>query len=174
MATLRRFRCDDLFRFNNINLDVLTETYHNPFYLQYLATWPDLFTLQEAPTGRQMAYILGKAEGKGENWHGHVSAVTVAPEYRRLGLAKGLMRLLEDITERTYNGYFVDLFVRQSNAVAIAMYHAFGYSIYRQVLGYYSGEEDAYDMRKAMRRDTAKKSVIPLDHPVTPDMLEHN
>lgn len=26
MATLRRFNCDDLFTFNNINLDVLTET----------------------------------------------------------------------------------------------------------------------------------------------------
>lgn len=28
---------------------------------------------------------MGKAEGKGELWHGHVTAVTVAPEYRRLG-----------------------------------------------------------------------------------------
>lgn len=27
---------------------------------------------------------MGKAEGKGELWHGHVTAVTVAPEYRRL------------------------------------------------------------------------------------------
>lgn len=29
--------------------------------------------------------VMGKAEGKGELWHGHVTAVTVAPEYRRLG-----------------------------------------------------------------------------------------
>ena len=84
------------------------------------------------------------------------------------------MNLLERITESTYNGYFVDLFVRRSNAVAIAMYESFGYAIYRQVLGYYSGEEDAYDMRKAMRRDAAKKSMIPLKKPITPDMLEHN
>lgn len=84
------------------------------------------------------------------------------------------MNLLENVTEQTYNGYFVDLFVRKSNAVAIAMYHNFGYKIYRQVLGYYSGEEDAYDMRKSMRRDVTKKSMIPLDHPITPDMLEHN
>ena len=26
---------DDLFRFNNVNLDVLTETYNMPFYLRY-------------------------------------------------------------------------------------------------------------------------------------------
>ena len=65
---------------------------------------------------------------------------------------------------RRHDGYFVDLFVRKSNSVAIGMYekarrlrcaasrrsaaHAaalqFGYSVYRQVIGYYSGEEDAY------------------------------
>lgn len=32
---------------------------------------------------RTMGYIIGKAEGQGENWHGHVTAVTVAPEFRR-------------------------------------------------------------------------------------------
>jgi N-terminal acetyltransferase B complex catalytic subunit len=37
MTTLRRFTCDDLFGYNNVNLDILTETYHLPFYLTYLA-----------------------------------------------------------------------------------------------------------------------------------------
>lgn len=41
-------------------------------------------------------------------------------------------------------GYFVDLFVRLSNSVAINMYEKLGYSIYRHIYGYYSGEEDAY------------------------------
>lgn len=127
---------------------------------------------QEAPSGRKMGYILGKAEGAGTNWHGHVTAVTVAPEYRRLGIANGLMSLLEKVTESTYNAYFVDLFVRMSNAVAISMYHRFGYVIYRQVLGYYSGEEDAYDMRKAMRRDPERKSMVPLSRPITPEELD--
>jgi ribosomal protein S18 acetylase RimI-like enzyme len=45
---------------------------------------------------------------------------------------------------RSYNGYFVDLFVRASNSVAISMYTQFGYTKYRQVIGYYSGEEDAW------------------------------
>lgn len=44
--------------------------------------------------------VLGKAEGVGENWHGHVTALTVAPEYRRLGLARQLMNLLEDVSEK--------------------------------------------------------------------------
>ena len=44
-------------------------------------------------------------------------------------------------------------------------------------LEYYSvsnGEpdEDAYDMRKALSRDTEKKSIIPLPHPVRPEDIE--
>ena len=45
---------------------------------------------------------------------------------------------------RSYDGYFVDLYVRESNKVAIAMYEKFGYTVYRRVLNYYSGEEDAF------------------------------
>lgn len=43
--------------------------------------------------------VMGKAEGDGENWHGHVSALTVAPEFRRLGLAERLMVRLADVSE---------------------------------------------------------------------------
>ncbi|RLN51364.1 hypothetical protein BBJ28_00023215 [Nothophytophthora sp. Chile5] len=144
MTSTRKFCCDDLFRFNNVNLDVLTET------------------------------VSLLAEGQGKNWHGHVTAVTVAPEFRRLGLAKKLMDYLGNVSEELYDGYFVDLFVRVSNSPAIGMYEKCGYSVYRRVLGYYSSEqdgEDAFDMRKALPRDVDKKSIIPLPHPITPDQL---
>ncbi len=52
------------------------------------------------------------------------------------------------------------------------MYNKFGYSTYRRVLGYYCGEEDGLDMRKAMSRDPEKQSMIPLGRPITPDELE--
>lgn len=42
--------------------------------------------------------VMGKAEGKDKEWHGHVTALTVGPQYRRVGLADQLMKLLEDIT----------------------------------------------------------------------------
>ncbi|KAG7381345.1 N(alpha)-acetyltransferase 20, NatB catalytic subunit [Phytophthora pseudosyringae] len=200
MTSTRKFCCDDLFRFNNVNLDVLTET--------YLSKWPDYFLVQEDPNKTIMGYsalrssdvffwalcggiwsnielslnrallvllaVMGKAEGQGTNWHGHVTAVTVAPEFRRLGLAKKLMDYLENVSVELYDGYFVDLFVRVSNSLAIGMYEKFGYSVYRRVLGYYSSAddgEDAFDMRKALPRDVLKKSVIPLPHPITPDQL---
>jgi len=49
-----------------------------------------------------------------------------------------------------------------------------GYIVYRTVLGYYSGDEDAYDMRKAMPRDKRQRSVIPLKRPIRPEELEHD
>lgn len=110
--------------------------------------------------------VLGKAEGKGTEWHGHVSAVTVAPAFRRLGLARSLVDELERVSDKTYKGYFVDLFVRVSNTVAISMYYKFGYNVYRRVLNYYSGEEDAFDMRKALGRDVGRKSIVPLPKPI--------
>mmetsp|Transcript_29548 Transcript_29548/g.59395 ORF Transcript_29548/g.59395 Transcript_29548/m.59395 type:complete len:176 (-) Transcript_29548:1162-1689(-) len=174
MTSTRQFHMNDLFRFNNVNLDVLTETYNMPFYLQYMSKWPELFTVAEAPDNSIMGYMLGKSEGSDTLWHGHVSAVTVAPLYRRLGLAKTLMEDLENTSSNVYNAFFVDLFVRASNTLAINMYEKFGYVKYRRVLGYYSGDdpEDAWDMRKALARDEKKQSVIPMDRPVLPQELE--
>ena len=171
MSTTRRFSMFDLLKFNNVNLDPLTETYNMSFYTQYLAKWPEYCFNVTAAQGRPMGYILGKAEGLGEEWHGHVTAVTVPPEYRRLGMATQLMGMLEAASERC-RGWFVDLFVRKSNALAQDMYTKMGYSIYRTVLGYYSGEEDAYDMRKPLSRDVDRKSCIPLPHPVHPDDID--
>lgn len=117
--------------------------------------------------------VLGKAEGKGDQWHGHVTALTVAPEARRVGLAKRLMNILEQVSELIYDGYFVDLFVRQGNKVAIGMYSEMGYITYRRVLGYYSGEEDGLDMHKALARDVEKKSMIALSNPVRPEDIDY-
>ncbi|KAI8926591.1 acyl-CoA N-acyltransferase [Entophlyctis helioformis] len=174
MTTLRRFTADDMFKFNNINLDPLTETYGLSFYLQYLAQWPDYCMTTQNANGTLMGYIIGKAEGDRQLWHGHVTALTVAPLFRRLGLARLLMDKLEEVSEKIYDTYFVDLFVRSSNTVAISMYEKFGYTVYRRVLGYYTGKdsEDALDMRKALPRDVHKKSIIPLKYPITPDQLE--
>eukprot|EP00301_Raphidiophrys_heterophryoidea_P002459 c11149_g1_i2.p1 GENE.c11149_g1_i2~~c11149_g1_i2.p1 ORF type:complete len:186 (+),score=25.97 c11149_g1_i2:41-559(+) len=166
MTTIRPTTIDDLLHFNNINLDPYTETYNMTFYMHYLATWPEYFFTAVDPNGRLMGYIMGKAEGTGTNWHGHVTALTVAPEFRRLGVADKLMERLEYVSEHKDHAYFVDLYVRVSNTVAIKMYEKFGYVVYRRVLDYYSGDEDAFDMHKSLSRDTERKAMIPLPHPV--------
>ncbi|XP_053690814.1 N-alpha-acetyltransferase 20-like [Sabethes cyaneus] len=163
MSTFRPFTCNDFFKFNKINLDLLMETYIMLHYIRQLARWPEYCQVAEAPNGEIMGYIMGKAVGEGENWHGHVSALAVSPDYRRLGLATTFMYFLEDVSEEK-RCYFVDLFVRVSNEVAIGMYTKLGYIVYRTVLKYYA-DEDAYDMRKACSRDVRRKSMIPVKHP---------
>lgn len=97
--------------------------------------------------------VLGKAEGSGAEWHGHVTALTVAPEYRRLSLARRMTEILEIVSDEIYRGFFVDLYVRCANSVAITMYEGMGYSVYRRVREYYGNlgvgkggrdEEDAF------------------------------
>jgi N-terminal acetyltransferase B complex catalytic subunit len=97
--------------------------------------------------------VLGKAEGAQTEWHGHITAVSVAPEYRRLSLARNMCQRLEFASDEIYKGYFVDLYVRCNNALAIKMYEGMGYSVYRRVREYYGNlgvgkdgrdEEDAF------------------------------
>lgn len=150
-------------------MDKLTETYDLHFYFSYMLEWPEFQQAVSTPSGALMAYIIGKAEGADKEWHGHVSAVTVGPTFRRLGLATKLMNVCESLSQDTYNCYFVDLFVRKSNTVAIGMYLAFGYVVYRTILGYYADEEDAYDMRKSLARDPKKQAMVPLSRPMRPE-----
>ena len=187
MTSFRPFTSFDLLKYNLINTDALTETYGLSFYLSYLAHWPEYFVCAETLNRELSGYVMGKSEGKSHLFHGHVTAITVAPPYRRQKLANKLMETLEVVTETFHSeAYFIDLFVRESNENAIQMYRKMGYAAYRRVLGYYAGPspssnaddihddttnkgnkkgprvgEDALDMRKSTKRDVQKVSVVP-------------
>ena len=187
MTSFRPFTSFDLLKYNLVNTDVLTETYGLSFYLSYLANWPEYFVCAETLNHEISGYVMGKSEGKSNLFHGHVTAVTVAPPFRRQKLANTLMETLERVTETFHDeAFFIDLFVRESNENAIQMYRKMGYSAYRRVLGYYAGAvqspsssddnkdetikgskkgriggEDALDMRKSTKRDVRKVSVVP-------------
>jgi ribosomal protein S18 acetylase RimI-like enzyme len=160
--------------------------YSVSYYLNNLATWPDLFSVQEGPDGTLMGYgsvlpffffdirrspfveltgdpvplfLFPCANSDGQDrrsrprlavafrssssftcrgvlfppwvlalklnrvWplllgatthSGHVTAITVSPSYRRIGLAKGMMVLLEKMSDLA-DAWFVDLYVRVSN-----------------------------------------------------------
>jgi N-terminal acetyltransferase B complex catalytic subunit len=150
---------DDLLRFNNINLDFWTEMYTTSFYTTYLIKDPDLCIVAESSSGALAGYLLAKVEGRGKDWHSHISAISVSPEFRRLGVGKLLLDKFEKVSEEAHFCWFADLFVRVSNAVAIEMYKQRGYEIYRTIRGYYSGTEDAYDMRKPLKRDINRYSL---------------
>lgn len=101
--------------------------------------------------------------------HGHVTALSVAPSSRSLGLARKLMLFLESRSGPDgHDTWFVDLFVRCNNKRAIEMYEGMGYSVYRRVVGYYYGmqglgdtpdELDGFDMRKSCSRDEVSREL---------------
>ena len=156
---LRPMVLEDLQRFNNINLDHWTEMYTTSFYTTYLIKDPDLCIVAESSSRALAGYLLAKVEGRGKDWHSHISAISVSPEFRRLGVGKLLLDHFERVSEESHFCWFADLYVRVSNTVAIEMYKQRGYEIYRTVIGYYSGEEDAYDMRKPLKRDINRESL---------------
>ncbi|KAF3040271.1 N-terminal acetyltransferase [Didymella heteroderae] len=178
MATIRPMRPDDLLKFSSTNLDHLTETYNIGFYLEYLTKWPELCQVIEGIDGQIEGYILGKLESSPYlspiepyepvqatklqpnylPWHGHITALTVAPSARRLGHATALSTALERSSDAA-GGWFVDLFVRASNEGAQELYRKMGYSVYRRVVDYYNDGEDAFDMRKPLSRDKGRDTV---------------
>ena len=168
MATIRQMDMFDLLKYNNVNLDLLTETFHTSFYGKYLNQYGEYCVTSEDTVSNIQGYLIGKVEGfKGDNvgkdWHAHVSAVTVSPHWRRQGLARALMQYLHDVSIKRHEAYFVDLFVRPSNKIAVGFYKGLGYDIYRSVAGYYSGPggEDAYDMRMSLPMDPEGLLQIP-------------
>ena len=47
MATIRPFDMFDTLKFNNVNLDCLTETFYTNFYGKYLSTWKEYCAISE-------------------------------------------------------------------------------------------------------------------------------
>ncbi|KAH8652453.1 N-acetyltransferase 5 [Xylariales sp. PMI_506] len=174
MTTFRRFQPEDLNRISLCNMDPLTETYDLGFYLMYYAKWPSMFIVAE-DQGNIVGYIMGKLESSPDYfkysehylpWHAHITALTVAPAYRGTGIGTILTEQLE-AAANDGNAWFMDLFVRKSNERAIQFYKRMGYSVYRVVKDYYAdnvknpaaGGEDAFDMRKPMKRDVKREHV---------------
>lgn len=108
-------------------------------------------------------YMLGKVEGVGKEWHSHITAVTVAWDYRRIGLARYLVKELKERSEDSlYNCYFMDLFVRSTNTLAIDMYRGFGFDIFRRIRDYYITDgiepsEDAFGKLNLFWKEFKKK-----------------
>ncbi|TXT15567.1 hypothetical protein VHUM_00070 [Vanrija humicola] len=179
MSLIRPFEATDILRFHAVNADPWTATYHNGYYASYVAQWPSLcYSVQGAYDDEVRAYMIAKDEPAPPDpqHHGHLTALSISPPYRGLGLARVFMAMLERLSSDGSAGwppqardgtdcvdaYFVDLFVRCNNHRAIDMYEKLGYSVYRRVVDYYNGMEgvgstrdelDGLDMRKSMPKD---------------------
>ena len=163
---------DDIWHYGRVNIDQWTETYSIPFYMYYTIQWPELGWTARNNSNDIVGYIIGQAETT-DVTKGHVTAVTIAEDSRRTGLASKLMNLLETASDTFLKAHFVDLFVRPTNLNAQKMYEKLGYKLYRRIINYYETiHEDGFDMRKSLSRDPEKKYMIPLPKPITKDELD--
>lgn len=114
-----------VYSLNYSNNDKYVETYHLDYYLKYMNHWPELCLMAETSLGTPIGYskklfiylffhnqsffschfiitlilVMGKSEGKNNDWHSHVTAIAIAPKYRRIGAARALMDRFEEISE---------------------------------------------------------------------------
>ncbi|KAE8541834.1 hypothetical protein D1P53_002007 [Cryptococcus gattii VGV] len=118
MSIIRPFDPTDILRFNNINADPWTATvglpyssnmnvltplakYHNGYYASYTAQWPDwCVAVEGAYDPKLKAYMISKHEPPAPDpqHHGHLTALSIAPSHRSLGLARVLMDILERLS----------------------------------------------------------------------------
>ena len=88
-------------------------------------------------------------------------------------MARSLMQYLHEVSIKQHDAYFVDLFVRPSNNVAVGFYRGLKYEVYRTVTNYYSNE-DAYDMRMSLPKDENGELSVPLNKSISPSELEYH
>lgn len=75
--------------------------------------------------------------------------IAVAPEFRRMGVARVLMNLAI-ATAREKGAENLVLEVRESNCAAIALYEGYGFQRYFVRKGYYESKEDAILMERSL------------------------
>lgn len=158
---------EDILSLDIVNLDAKSENFTFSYYMHYFINHPaDLMVATSHTynlpketdllyTRPIVGYCFGKKEAKEKPCY-HLSAISVSPCARNSGVGGHMMHFFEN-TGNAYKCWFIDLFVRESNSIAISFYKKLGYTVYRKVIDYYlSPKEHAYDMRKSLEIDTKK------------------
>jgi [ribosomal protein S18]-alanine N-acetyltransferase len=80
----------------------------------------------------------------------HLNLLAVSPSHRRRGIARRMMRWLEE-TALTAGTFTIGLELRSGNSAARALYASLGYRELGSVPGYYQGVESAIRMERDLR-----------------------
>lgn len=107
-------------------------TYYSLTYTVYIHIYTLLYMCEVYNVNKS---VMGKLEEQHPSmrhsehytpWHGHITVLTVAPAWRRLGHARRLTERLESGSDIN-DAWFVDLYVRAGNKIAVDMYKGMGY-----------------------------------------------
>lgn len=162
MTALREFALDDLFKFNRVLFDPLTEVYSIGFYALRLFEFPMLTEVAVAPNGQLTGFIMGSRirnkqkvrkgkDSEKRSSHGHVNALSIDNDYRRLGVGTLLMESFR-VKLGVKRERYIDLFVRRNNQNAIKFYELLGYAKHSFLRKYYDND-DGYEMRLSLSQD---------------------
>lgn len=146
--TIRYADIEDINEIMRINHTTLPENYPYPFFVEILRRYPKSFVVAEKDGG-VVGYMMNRIE-KGMSGvftptlhrinKGHVVSIAVLPEHRRKGVGKKLM--MEGM--KAMKEYGADEFVlecRITNDSALTMYKSLGFTVVRELRGYYHDGE---------------------------------
>ncbi len=153
----REVASKDLLEVMNINRVCLPENYTYSFFESIAKEYPKGFWVAEVDN-RIVGYIMCRVERIFSKLDllrvkkaGHIVSVAVLPNYRRMGIATGLISLASNELATTYGCDEVYLEVRVSNHQAINLYKKLGFKTVSIQKSYYADGEDASIMAKHLK-----------------------
>jgi ribosomal-protein-alanine N-acetyltransferase len=147
--TVRPARTEDAPEMDAINRRNLPENY--PLYEWKLAlgSSPISFVAKD-DNNKMVGYCLSVITNFTHGIECTVASIAVDKEYRRKGIAEGLMRKSLEAME-SLGATSITLVVRISNASALKLYHKLGFTKSKLLTKYYQDKEDAYLMKKIQK-----------------------
>ncbi|MFN0109466.1 MAG: GNAT family N-acetyltransferase [Blastocatellia bacterium] len=126
------------------------ETYERETF-RFLLNNPLAITRQIRSEEDEMAaFGIAVIESTGPIGQAHLTAIGVAPEFRRRGLGLLIMHEMErSLIARGISS--IKLEVRATNVAALQLYEKLGYIVTQRMGKYYSNGDDGYSMVKSLR-----------------------
>jgi len=145
--TVRSVTASDLATVHRIELDSYTDPWPRSIFQLMRGRAPDLFLVAEAEDAI-IGYVIGEIEWREGVRVGHVMNIAIGENWRRKGLANGLLDELERrFAERRVECSYLE--VRASNTPAQSLYRKRGYTEVGRLSGYYR-DEDGLAMEKPL------------------------
>lgn len=173
MVSIRNATVDDLFQMQHCNLSCLPENYQMKYYFYHCLSWPQLLYVAEDRKKKIVGYVLAKMEEDAPEIHGHITSLAVLRTHRKMGLAAKLMTAAQESMRETFKAEYVSLHVRKSNRAAFSLYtQSLNFEIHDIEAKYYADSEDAYDMRKYLKKKPQEGGDGAAAAPSTADAAE--
>jgi len=120
---------------------------YTKYTFEYLLNEPRTLSYKAVtPSGELVGFAFVMVN---ENNAAHLTTIGIAPEHRRRGLARRLMRHVEKALRARDVGTIM-LEVRVGNLSAQELYRTDGYTVMQRILKYYNNGEDCFLMMKSL------------------------